>query len=51
MINWSIILGIAKTHLITKMKSTITATLGVTFGIGAYITFGKFYDGAQHHAG
>ncbi|WP_422373668.1 ABC transporter permease [Flagellimonas sp.] len=45
MINWSIILGIAKTHLITKMKSTITATLGVTFGIGAYITLVSFMTG------
>lgn len=45
MINWSVILGIAKTHLITKMKSTITATLGVTFGIGAYITLVSFMTG------
>lgn len=45
MINWSVILGIAKTHLVTKMKSTITATLGVTFGIGAYITLVSFMTG------
>ncbi len=45
MINWSVILGIAKTHLITKMKSTATATLGVTFGIGAYITLVSFMTG------
>jgi len=45
MINWSVILGIAKTHLLTKMKSTITATLGVTFGIGAYITLVSFMTG------
>ncbi|WP_375323906.1 ABC transporter permease [Flagellimonas sp. GZD32] len=45
MINWSIILGIAKTHLLTKMKSTVTATLGVTFGIGAYITLVSFMTG------
>jgi len=45
MINWSVILGIAKTHLITKMKSTVTATLGVTFGIGAYITLVSFMTG------
>ncbi|WP_222983477.1 ABC transporter permease [Flagellimonas meishanensis] len=45
MINWSVILGIAKTHLITKIKSTVTATLGVTFGIGAYITLVSFMTG------
>ncbi|RDY58031.1 ABC transporter permease [Flagellimonas nanhaiensis] len=45
MINWQVILGIAKTHLITKMKSTVTATLGVTFGIGAYITLVSFMTG------
>ncbi|MAU16947.1 MAG: ABC transporter [Muricauda sp.] len=45
MTNWNVILGIAKTHLITKMKSTITATLGVTFGIGAYITMVSFMTG------
>ncbi|MER3374726.1 MAG: ABC transporter permease [Allomuricauda sp.] len=45
MINWSVILGIAKTHLLTKMKSTATATLGVTFGIGAYITLVSFMTG------
>ncbi len=45
MINWKVILNIAKTHLITKMKSTITASLGVTFGIGAYITLVSFMTG------
>jgi len=45
MTNWNVILGIAKTHLITKMKSTVTATLGVTFGIGAYITMVSFMTG------
>ncbi|GLU45576.1 FtsX-like permease family protein [Allomuricauda sp. NBRC 101325] len=45
MINWNVILGIAKTHLLTKMKSTVTATLGVTFGIGAYITLVSFMTG------
>ena len=45
MINWKVILGIAKTHLITKMRSTITASLGVTFGIGAYITLVSFMTG------
>lgn len=45
MTNWSVILNIAKTHLITKMKSTVTASLGVTFGIGAYITLVSFMTG------
>lgn len=45
MINWKVILNIAKTHLLTKMKSTVTAALGVTFGIGAYITLVSFMTG------
>lgn len=45
MINWKVILNIAKTHLLTKMKSTVTAGLGVTFGIGAYITLVSFMTG------
>ncbi|MCK0135132.1 FtsX-like permease family protein [Arenibacter sp. S6351L] len=45
MINWRVILNIAKTHLLTKMKSTVTASLGVTFGIGAYITLISFMTG------
>lgn len=38
-------MNIAKTHLLTKMKSTVTASLGVTFGIGAYITLVSFMTG------
>ncbi|MGB3152180.1 MAG: FtsX-like permease family protein [Maribacter sp.] len=45
MINWKVILNIAKTHLLTKLKSTVTAALGVTFGIGAYITLVSFMTG------
>ncbi|MEX0289010.1 MAG: ABC transporter permease [Flavobacteriaceae bacterium] len=45
MTNWKVILNIAKTHLLTKRKSTITAALGVTFGIGAYITLVSFMTG------
>ncbi|SHJ34654.1 ABC transporter permease [Pseudozobellia thermophila] len=45
MTNWKVILNIAKTHLLTKMKSTATAALGVTFGIGAYITLVSFMTG------
>lgn len=45
MINWKVLLEIAKTHLLTKMRSTVTASLGVTFGIGAYITLVSFMTG------
>jgi len=43
--NWGVILNIAKTHLLTKIKQTVTAALGVTFGIGAYITLVSFMTG------
>jgi lipoprotein-releasing system permease protein len=45
MINWKVILGIAKTHLFTKIRQTSIAALGVTFGIGAYITLVCFMTG------
>ncbi|MFT6415083.1 MAG: lipoprotein-releasing system permease protein [Dokdonia sp.] len=45
MINWRIILSIARTHLVSKRRQTITAGLGVTFGIGAYITLVCFMTG------
>ena len=45
MINWKVILNISKTHLITKIKQSSTAALGVTFGIGAYITLACFMTG------
>ena len=45
MTNWKVILEIAKKHLLTKMKSTVTASLGVTFGIGSYITLVSFMTG------
>lgn len=45
MLNWKIILSIAKTHLFTKFKQTAIAALGVTFGIGAYITLVSFMTG------
>lgn len=43
--NWRVILGIAKTHLLTKIKQTSIAALGVTFGIGSYITLVCFMTG------
>lgn len=45
MTNWKVILSIAKTHLFTKIKQTSTAALGVTFGIGSYITLVCFMTG------
>ncbi|WP_109097253.1 FtsX-like permease family protein [Aquimarina sp. AU58] len=45
MTNWKVILNIARTHLVTKIKQTVTAALGVTFGIGAYITLVCFMTG------
>ncbi|TYQ00255.1 lipoprotein-releasing system permease protein [Tenacibaculum adriaticum] len=45
MVNWPVILSIAKTHLFSKIKQTATAALGVTFGIGAYITLVSFMTG------
>lgn len=45
MISWKIILSIAKTHLLSKIKQTSIAALGVTFGIGAYITLVSFMTG------
>lgn len=43
--NWTMILKIAKTHLLTKKRQTIIAALGVTFGIGSYITLVSFMTG------
>ncbi len=45
MINRKVILNIAKTHLLTKYKQTVVAALGVTFGIGSYITLSGFMTG------
>tara|TARA_R110002096_G_scaffold428019_1_gene639229 strand:+ start:11063 stop:12325 length:1263 start_codon:yes stop_codon:yes gene_type:complete len=45
MVSWHVILSIAKTHLLSKIKQTAIAALGVTFGIGAYITLVSFMTG------
>lgn len=45
MTNWKVILGIAKTHLLTKLRQSGTAALGVTFGIGSYIILVCFMTG------
>lgn len=43
--NWSIILKISRTHLFSRPKQTIVAALGVTFGIGTFITMMGFMTG------
>jgi lipoprotein-releasing system permease protein len=48
MINWSVILSIAKTHLLSRFKQTVVAALGVTFGIGSYITLVCFMTGLNN---
>jgi lipoprotein-releasing system permease protein len=48
MTNWKVILNIAKTHLLTKIKQTAIAALGVTFGISAYITLVCFMTGLNN---
>ena len=42
---YSVIAGIAKTHLLSRMKQTVIAALGVTFGIGTFITLVSFMTG------
>ncbi|KYG82466.1 ABC transporter permease [Roseivirga echinicomitans] len=43
--NWKVILGISKTHLLSRIKQSSVAALGVTFGIGTFITLGSFMTG------
>ncbi len=45
MINWKVILSISKTHLLSRMKQTAIAALGVTFGIGTFIILVSFMTG------
>ena len=45
MLNHRLILSIAKRHLLAKFKQTLIAALGVTFGIGSYITLVSFMTG------
>ncbi|NNC83958.1 MAG: ABC transporter permease [Flavobacteriales bacterium] len=40
-----IILDISKTHLLSRMKQSVIAGLGVTFGIGSYIILVSFMTG------
>ncbi|MGB8704998.1 MAG: ABC transporter permease, partial [Gillisia sp.] len=43
--NGQLLLGIAKTHLLSKIKQTTIAALGVAFGISSYITLVSFMTG------
>jgi len=43
--NWPTILGISKTHLRSRLKQSSVAALGVTFGIGTFITLASFMTG------
>lgn len=45
MTNWPVILNISKTHLLSRIRQTAVAALGVTFGIGSYIILVSFMTG------
>ncbi len=45
MTRFSLLLGIAKTHLLAKKKQTLIAALGVTFGISMFIIMMSFMTG------
>lgn len=45
MINFKVILSIARTHLFSRMKQTSIAALGVTFGISTFIIMMSFMTG------
>lgn len=45
MINWKVILAISKTHLLSRIKQSSIAALGVTFGIGTFIILVSFMTG------
>ncbi len=43
--NWKVILSISKTHLLSRIKQSSIAALGVTFGIGTFIILVSFMTG------
>jgi lipoprotein-releasing system permease protein len=45
MSGFSLILDISRTHLVSKIKQTAVAALGVTFGIGTFIIMMSFMTG------
>lgn len=48
MINWSVILSITRTHLLSRLKQTSIAALGVTFGISTFIILVSFMTGLNN---
>ncbi len=46
--NVLVLVNIAKTHLLSRPKQTITAALGVTFGIGTFIILVSFMTGLNN---
>ena len=42
---WPVILSISKTHLLSRVKQSVIAALGVTFGIGTFIILVSFMTG------
>lgn len=46
--NWAVILSISKTHLLSRLKQSSIAALGVTFGIGTFIILASFMTGLNH---
>ena len=47
MSNQPLLLKIAKTHVWARKKQSAIAALGVTFGIGTFITLMSFNDGFE----
>lgn len=43
--DFRVIFGISATHLLSRLKQTVTASLGVTFGIAAFIILVSFMTG------
>ncbi|MCA6078476.1 ABC transporter permease [Fulvivirga sedimenti] len=48
MTNWKVILSISKTHLLSRLKQTSIAALGVTFGISTFIILVSFMTGLNN---
>ncbi len=43
--NWPLIISISRTHLLSRLKQSSIAALGVTFGIGTFIILVSFMTG------
>lgn len=43
--NWKLLIYIARKHLSSRLKQSVIAALGVTFGIGMFITLSTFMTG------